>query len=207
MWLEDLASAEGRGSQARRRACNRVWMWFRERRKTLTQCFYMELVRSNVLVLGVWMRRVCEFGSFLKDWVTWASVIWCGWNWHFRRIGGDCGIGYSMEPERWVLGLLHPPGMKCQWAKVDKYKDPFEGLGNPSASLVLRIGILGTPGWLSQLNVWLRLRSWSPVSWVQAPHRALCSQLRAWNLLWVLCLPLSLPLPHSKFLSLSLKNK
>ena len=38
---------------------------------------------------------------------------------------------------------------------------------------------------------------------------ALCWQLRTWSLLWILCLPLSLPLPNlgSVSLSLSLKNK
>ena len=51
--------------------------------------------------------------------------------------------------------------------------------------------ILGEPGWLSQLSVWLWLRSWSHGSWVQAPRRALCWQLRAWSLLRMLRLPLS----------------
>ena len=65
----------------------------------------------------------------------------------------------------------------------------------------------GAPGWLSRLSVWLRLRSWSHGSWVQAPHRALCWQLRAGSLLRILCLPLSLPLPaHALFLSLKKKQ-
>ena len=34
----------------------------------------------------------------------------------------------------------------------------------------------GAPGWLSQLNVWFGLRSWSRDLWVQAPHRAGCCQ-------------------------------
>ena len=36
-------------------------------------------------------------------------------------------------------------------------------------------------------------------SWVWALHQVLCWQLRAWNLLRSLCLPCSLPLPHSCF--------
>ena len=40
----------------------------------------------------------------------------------------------------------------------------------------------GAPGWLSWLGVWLRLRSWSPGSWVSAPRWALCWQLRLWSL-------------------------
>ena len=43
---------------------------------------------------------------------------------------------------------------------------------------------------------------WLPFS---APHQALCWQLRAWSLLQILCLLLSLPLPH--LCSVSIKNK
>ena len=38
------------------------------------------------------------------------------------------------------------------------------------------------------------------------PHQALYWQIRAWSLLWILCLPLSLPLPHSHSVPLSLKK-
>ena len=71
----------------------------------------------------------------------------------------------------------------------------------------LKLKILGAPGWLSQLGVWLWLRSWSHGLWVRAPRRALCWRLRAWSLLPILCLPLSLPLPCSCSVSLCLKNK
>ena len=63
---------------------------------------------------------------------------------------------------------------------------------------------LGAPGWLSQLSVRLWFRSWSCGPWVWAPHQALCWQLGAWSLLQILCLPLSLPLFYSRFISLSL---
>ena len=65
----------------------------------------------------------------------------------------------------------------------------------------------GARGWLSWLSVWLRLRSWSHGSWVKAPHRALCWQLRAWSLLQILYLPLSLSLPCLCSVSLSLLQK
>ena len=55
----------------------------------------------------------------------------------------------------------------------------------------LKYVCFGAPGWLSWLGVWLELRSWSPCSWIQAPLRALCCQLRSWSLLQILCLPLS----------------
>ena len=63
---------------------------------------------------------------------------------------------------------------------------------------------IGVPGWLSRLSVRLQLRSWYHSSWVRALHRALCSQLRAWSLLQILCLPSSLSLPGSLSHSLSL---
>ena len=55
---------------------------------------------------------------------------------------------------------------------------------------LFKIGFGEAPRWLSQLSVWLRLKSWSSGSWVWAPHRALCWQLRAWSLLRILRLPL-----------------
>ena len=61
----------------------------------------------------------------------------------------------------------------------------------------------GSPGWLSRLSIRLQLRSLSYGSWVRAPRQALCWQFRAWSPLWILCLPLCLPL-HS---SLSLSQK
>ena len=72
---------------------------------------------------------------------------------------------------------------------------------------IKKMQIPGVPGWLSQLSVQLWLRSWSHGSWVQAPHRALCWQLRAWSLLRILCLSLSLPLPHSCSVSVLKVNK
>ena len=65
----------------------------------------------------------------------------------------------------------------------------------------------GALGWLSRLSGRLQLRSWSHGPWVRAPHRALCWQLRAWGLFRILCLPLSLTLPHSCSVSVSRINK
>ena len=67
--------------------------------------------------------------------------------------------------------------------------------------------IRGAPGWLSQLSSRLQLRSWSHSLRVRAPRRALCWQLRAWSLLWILWLSLSLSLTHSHSVSVSPKNK
>ena len=61
------------------------------------------------------------------------------------------------------------------------------------------------PRWLSQLSIWLWLRSWSNGLWVQAPNQALHWQFRTWRLLQIRCLCFSLPLPCSH--SFSVKNK
>ena len=73
--------------------------------------------------------------------------------------------------------------------------------------MVKILSILGAPVWLSRLNIKHRLRSRSHGRWVRAPRRGLCWQLGAWSLLQILCLPLSLPLPHSCSVSLCLRNK
>ena len=59
----------------------------------------------------------------------------------------------------------------------------------------------GGPGWPRRLSVWLQLGWRSHSAWVRAPRRALCWQLRAWSLLPILCLPLSL-CPFSQSFSL-----
>ena len=75
-------------------------------------------------------------------------------------------------------------------------------------TLMIKLGFPGAPGWLTQLSIWLRLRSWSHCSWVRAPHWALHWQLRAW-ILWQLRAldPLSPSLSAPTSVSLSLKNK
>ena len=65
---------------------------------------------------------------------------------------------------------------------------------------------LGAPGWLSRLSIQLRLRSPSHGSWVPAPRRALCWQLRVWNLLRF-CVSLSLCSSPPLMLYLSVSQK
>ena len=67
------------------------------------------------------------------------------------------------------------------------------------------IRIMFRGAWVARLSIWLQLRSWSHASWVWAPHRTLCWQLRA-CLLRILCLPLSVALPPF-MLCLSLSQK
>ena len=73
--------------------------------------------------------------------------------------------------------------------------------------LLLKLICVRMPGWLSGLSIQFHLRSWSHHLWVKALCQALCWQLRAWSLLWILCLHLSLTLPCSCSVSLCLKNK
>ena len=58
--------------------------------------------------------------------------------------------------------------------------------------------------WVTLWSARIQLRSWSPGSWVQAPHWALCCQCGA---CFRSCFFLSLPLPHSCICSLSKINK
>ena len=70
-----------------------------------------------------------------------------------------------------------------------------------------RKGFLGSSvGWASDFSQGHDLAV-HEFEWVRALWLALCWQLRSWNLLQILCLPLSLPLSCSRALSLSLKNK
>ena len=71
----------------------------------------------------------------------------------------------------------------------------------------LRNFFIGAPGWLCQLSNRLQFRSWSRGPWVQAPHRALCWQLRAWTepASDSVSPSLSAPLPFMLCLSLSQK--
>ena len=69
-----------------------------------------------------------------------------------------------------------------------------------------KYSFMGVPGRLSRLSVRLQLRSWSHGLWIRAPRQALCRQLRAWSLLLILGLPLSLLLPHPHFVSLCLSK-
>ena len=85
-------------------------------------------------------------------------------------------------------------------------------LGSVTPRILCQIrgnGFLGVPGLIGQLSIWLRLRSWSQGLWVRALRQALCWQFRAWILLRILYLPLSLPLTRSSsvclFLSLCQK--
>ena len=83
----------------------------------------------------------------------------------------------------------------CRW---------YTAIPKSSSSLIRKR--LGAPGWLSRFSVRLRLRSRSHGSWIRAPRRALCRQLGAWNLLLIVCLPLSL-CPPLLTLCLSKMNK
>ena len=64
----------------------------------------------------------------------------------------------------------------------------------------------GAPGWLSRLRVWLRLRSWSQVSWVKSHVRFCADSLEPGAWFWF-CVSLSLCPSPTQALSLSLSKK
>ena len=122
----------------------------------------------------------------------------------------DNGLSFSISPLPLLVSLL------VFWLVHQLLEGRGESVMYPP----------GAPGWLSQLSIKLWLRSWSCSSWVWAPCQVLCWRLRAWSLLqwvrascqalcwqfgaWCLlqitCLPLSLHIPCSFSLSLSLSQ-
>ena len=81
---------------------------------------------------------------------------------------------------------------------VDIYLPEFTSTPRPGAS-----------GWFSWLSAWLLISDQAMISWFVGSSPASGSVLMVWSLFWILCIPLSLPFPHSCVvsLSLSLKNK
>ena len=107
---------------------------------------------------------------------------------------------------RWSPALGCNDNMEPAWDSLSPSLCP-----SPPCSVSFKINKLkkknpGAPGWLSRLSVWLWPRSWSHSSWVRALHWPLCWWLRACSLIWILCLPLSLPRHRSRSVSLSFKK-
>ena len=138
--------------------------------------------------------------------------------------------GWVLPPYRWMLGGLCQGRTDNVFVKHLAYVtsrtkqifEVFKGIGKTSKKwskitrprpcrctgeeVPDRSWKLSTrvPGWFSQLSVRLPLRSPSHSSWVRDPPRALCWQLRAWILLWILSPFLSAPPPSALSPSLSL---
>ena len=133
-------------------------------------------------------------------------------SWSAARTGPWLPQCWPWLPLCWPLGLLfynlttytntttHSWGLINLLEQLTELKRNIYLLGH---QFIIK-GITGAPGWLSRLSVQHQLRSWSCCFWVGAPLQALCWQLRAWSLFQILCLPLSLFLPHLSSLSLSL---
>ena len=106
---------------------------------------------------------------------------------------------------RWVhlIIKLHPPSQPLSPLAEVPYIVDYRQIIPPT--LFRNSWPTGAPGWLSRLNVWLWLRSWSCGSWVETPYQVLCWQLSlqpAWD-----CVSPSLSLCPSPSLSLSFSLK
>ena len=113
-------------------------------------------------------------------------------------------FGSSVPPS---LPLLYSFSLSLALFLKNKIDTQNTEMSYVALSLVNKDLIRGAPGWLSCLGVRLQLRSWSRGLWVWTPHQALCWRFRAWSLLRVVCLPLSLPLPCLCSVCLSLSQK
>ena len=158
-------------------------------------------------------RRRCRGYTLEAGWRRWLNGpqpqcplqghIWAV----FRSLGWE-GIWLSLELSGWVKGsssnllTLRVPSSLCTGRWVSRKMC----LGTPHRLLYgwwQKHYLHGARVYLSWLRVHLRLRSWSCGLWVQASRWALCGQLRAWSLLRILCLLLSLPLSHLNSVSVS----
>ena len=103
----------------------------------------------------------------------------------------QCKLKYNINPKSWHLRHSTQPLMFPFHMYASK---------NSRAPICrLKDYMIGAPRWLSQMTVWLQLRSWSPGSRGRAPHRACTVSLEPTSNL-LSSLPF-LPLSHSCSLS------
>ena len=114
----------------------------------------------------------------------------------------------------WSQGLWDrtPRQALCWVWRLLKILFPSSSVLPPHAcSRVLSLSLLKTKqrgaGVAQSVKCPTSARSRSHGPWVRAPRQALGWWLRAWSLLPILCLPLSLPLPRSWSVYLCPKNK
>ena len=104
-------------------------------------------------------------------------------------------MGWSPEWEwpRRERPAWEPSQPWCEWEWVQSGKNRRND--HTTESGCFKPPCFGAPGWLSQLDILLWLRSWSLGLLARALCQALCWQLRAWSLLRIVSLSLSvLPL-------------
>ena len=126
-----------------------------------------------------------------------------------KKEGSVIQYGYSGSGSAimWLVMCGHLFISLCAGCSADWWWQNKDSPSSPFQNARLKKSTRGAPGWLSRLSDPLRLRSRSHGQWVRAPRRALCWRLRAWSLLQILCLPLSLTLPCLLSVSPSLSQK
>ena len=142
-------------------------------------------IGQDVVVIATWVAIAFYKACILVKAVSYEWEMWClCW----KRQCGNRNVSSGM---RWVIACSDPH--LCPLFRLTLHLKKKE-----------RKKWTGSRGWLSRLSTWPQLRSWSHSLWVRAPCGTLCWQLRAWSLLWILCLPLFLLLLRSHSASLCL---
>ena len=144
---------------------------------------YKGLVKTQI---GKWVPWVLVCGEPVVFWQTETSkapelVPWRWWD-----ITGDSHN--TATTAKSILSsrtLNNPHGLFITY-------EPGVNLGNMRPWNWFLWRLVGVPGWLSRLSFRLWLRSWSRGSWAEALPGALCQRIRAWSLLLILRLLLSL---------------
>ena len=144
-----------------------------------------------------------QLGSISQKTYFWPPILVSWFLGLFFADGYCSGLPWEAmaKSNRWYCWrfTLKALAWKCGFPFTLKFSFLFKSFFKNSPA--------GAPGWLSWLSVQLRLRPGSHSLWVQAPCQALCWQIRAWSLLWILCPSLSATLPLMFCFSLSVKNK
>ena len=110
-----------------------------------------------------------DITPLLPEWLKSRNKCW----WRCEGRGNPCVLLVGMQTGAAIVEN------SMEFPQKIKNKSTLWSSNNTTGYLLKEYENTGVPGWLSQLSIWLWLRSWSHSSWIQAPHRALCWHPRA----------------------------